>query len=68
MAKAFNKYVAGKVNFTYMRGTEWHANYDDKTRQGEIEILLYDGINVYGDEVQIWSYCLQPQNLFRCRQ
>jgi hypothetical protein len=21
MAKAFNKYVAGKINFTYMRGT-----------------------------------------------
>jgi hypothetical protein len=39
--KAFNKYVAGKVNFTYMRGTEWHAvNYDDKTRQGLIEIPL----------------------------
>jgi outer membrane receptor protein involved in Fe transport len=35
MAKAFNKYVAGKVNFTYMRGTEWHAvNYDDKTVAG----------------------------------
>ncbi len=53
MAKAFNKYVAGKVNFTYMRGTEWHAvNYDDKTRQGiDRNTINYDGINVYGDEV-----------------
>jgi outer membrane cobalamin receptor len=53
MAKAFNKYVAGKVNFTYMRGTEWHAvNYDDKTREGiDRNSIDYDGINVYGDEV-----------------
>ena len=53
MAKAFNKYVAGKVNFTYMKGTEWHAvNYDDKTRAGiDRNNINYDGINVYGDEV-----------------
>ncbi|RDI56629.1 TonB-dependent receptor domain-containing protein [Flavobacterium glaciei] len=53
MAKAFNKYIAGKANFTYMRGTEWHAvNYDDKTRQGiDRNTINYDGINVYGDEV-----------------
>jgi hypothetical protein len=53
MAKAFNNIFAGKVNFTYMRGTEWHAvNYDDKTRQGiDKNTINYDGINVYGDEV-----------------
>ena len=53
MAKAFNKYIAGKANFTYMKGTEWHAvNYDDKTRGGiDRNSLDYDGINVYGDEV-----------------
>jgi hypothetical protein len=53
MAKVFNKYVAGKVNFTYMRGTEWWAvNTDDKTRQGiDRSDINYDGINVYGDEV-----------------
>jgi hypothetical protein len=53
MAKAFNKYIAGKANFTYMRGTEWHAvNYDDKTREGvNRNTLDYDGINIYGDEV-----------------
>ena len=53
MAKAFNKYFAGKANFAYMRGTEWHAvNYDDKTRMGvDRNSIDYDGINVYGDEV-----------------
>ncbi|MGZ9677362.1 TonB-dependent receptor domain-containing protein [Flavobacterium sp. GNP001] len=53
MAKAFNKYVAGKANFAYMKGTEWHAvNYDDKTRMGvDRNSIDYDGINVYGDEV-----------------
>lgn len=53
MAKAFNKYFAGKANFAYMRGTEWHAvNYDDKTRGGvDRNSIDYDGINVYGDEV-----------------
>ncbi|QIH39097.1 TonB-dependent receptor [Flavobacterium sp. Sr18] len=53
MAKAFNKYIAGKANFAYMRGTEWHAvNYDDKTIAGRDRTHYgYDGINVYGDEV-----------------
>lgn len=53
MAKAFNKYVAGKANFAYMKGTEWHAvNYDDKTRMGvDRNTIDYDGINIYGDEV-----------------
>lgn len=53
MAKAFNKFVAGKANFAYMKGTEWHAvNYDDKTRMGiDRNTIDYDGINVYGDEV-----------------
>jgi carbohydrate-selective porin OprB len=48
MAKAFNKYVAGKVNFTYMRGTEWHTvNYDDNTSRIDRNTINYDGINVY---------------------
>ena len=53
MAKKFNKYFAGKANFTYMRGTEWWAvNTDDKTRQGVDRITTdYNGVNVYGDEV-----------------
>ncbi|WP_300978759.1 TonB-dependent receptor [Flavobacterium sp.] len=53
MAAVFSPKLAGKVNFTYMRGTEWHAtNYDDKTRPGlDRSNYGYDGINVYGDEV-----------------
>lgn len=53
MAKAFSSKLAGKVNFSYMRGTEWHAvNYDDKTRDGvDRNTINYDGINIYGDEV-----------------
>ena len=53
MAHAFSSKLAGKVNFTYMRGTDWYAtNYDDKTRAGiDRSNVNYDGINVYGDEV-----------------
>ena len=53
MAHAFSSKLAGKVNFTYMRGTDWYAtNYDDKTRSGiNRSNVSYDGINVYGDEV-----------------
>ncbi len=53
IAHAFNKYFAAKANFTYMRGTDWHAtNYDDKTNAGrDRSHVNYDGINVYGDEV-----------------
>ena len=52
MAHAFSSKLAGKVNFTYMRGTDWHAtNYDDKTVAGRDRTHYgYDGINVYGDE------------------
>lgn len=53
MAAVFSPKLAGKANFTYMRGTEWYAtNYDDKTRAGiDRSNYGYDGINVYGDEV-----------------
>jgi outer membrane cobalamin receptor len=53
MAGVFSPKFAAKANFTYMRGTEWHAvNYDDKTRAGiDRNNIGYDGINVYGDEV-----------------
>jgi hypothetical protein len=41
-----------------------------KTRQGLIEILHYDGINVYGDEVATnikeRSVALAAQNLIPC--
>jgi outer membrane cobalamin receptor len=53
MAHAFSPKLAAKANFTYMRGTDWHAtNYDDKTVVGrDRSHVNYDGINVYGDEV-----------------
>src|SRR3970040_683182 len=48
MAHAFSSKLAGKVNFTYMRGTDWYAtNYDDKTVVGRDRSKVnYDGINV----------------------
>ena len=51
-AKAFNKYIAAKANFTYMAATDWYAtNYNDKTTEGiDRTSPNYDGINVYGDE------------------
>jgi outer membrane cobalamin receptor len=53
MAHAFTPKFAAKANFTYMKGTDWHAtNYDDKTTVGrDRNYYGYDGINVYGDEV-----------------
>ncbi len=58
MAHAFSPYIAGKVNFTYMRGTDWFAtNYDDKTNPGrDRSHQNYDGINVYGDEASVNLY------------
>jgi outer membrane receptor for ferrienterochelin and colicin len=53
MAHAFSSKLAAKANFTYMKGTDWHAtNYDDKITPGRTRSHYgYDGINVYGDEV-----------------
>ncbi|WP_299112563.1 TonB-dependent receptor [uncultured Winogradskyella sp.] len=54
MAHKFNDKFAAKVNFGYLKGTDWFAtNYDDKdtpggTRESNIN---YDGVNVYGDNV-----------------
>jgi hypothetical protein len=63
MAKAFNKYVAGKVNFHIHERNRWHAvNYDDKTVAGRDRSHYgYDGINVYGDEVS----CLLAHLLYK---
>ena len=50
----FSEKFAAKVNFGFLRGTDWFAtNYDDKdtpggTRESNIN---YDGVNVYGDNV-----------------
>jgi hypothetical protein len=36
MAHAFSPKLAGKANFTYMRGTDWYAtNYDDPLKRQE---------------------------------
>jgi outer membrane receptor protein involved in Fe transport len=54
MSHKFNDKFAAKVNFGYLKGTDWFAtNYDDKdmpggTRESNIN---YNGVNVYGDEV-----------------
>lgn len=54
MAYKFSEKFAAKVNFGYLKGTDWYAtNYDDKdmpggTRESNIN---YDGVNIYGDNV-----------------
>jgi outer membrane receptor protein involved in Fe transport len=52
-AHKFNDYFAAKANFTFMKGTEWHAtDYNDKTVEGrDRSHHNYNGMNVYGDEV-----------------
>lgn len=51
-AKKFSDYFAAKANFTYMKGTEWHAtDYTDKEFAGrDRSHHNYNGMNVYGDE------------------
>ncbi|WP_419212911.1 TonB-dependent receptor [Maribacter sp. X9] len=52
-AHKFSEKFAGKVNFGYLKGTDWAATSEvdkfDPTRTRAD--LNYDGINVYGDEV-----------------
>ncbi|MEP2278228.1 TonB-dependent receptor [Maribacter sp.] len=52
-AHKFSDKFAAKVNFGYLKGTDWAAtNVDDRnTPGGTRDNLNYDGINVYGDEV-----------------
>ena len=52
-AHKFSEKFAGKINFGYLRGTDWAATSEvDKTTVGGTRAdLNYDGINVYGDEV-----------------
>ena len=53
-AHKFSDHVAVKVNFGYLKGTDWWANnttdINDPSRTRENNIN-YNGINVYGDEV-----------------
>ncbi|WP_437369444.1 TonB-dependent receptor [Maribacter litoralis] len=52
-AHKFSDKFAAKVNFGYLKGTDWAANNtDDKiVTGGTRDNLNYDGVNVYGDEV-----------------
>ncbi|WP_282148732.1 TonB-dependent receptor [Algibacter lectus] len=52
-AYKFSNKFAAKVNFGYLKGTDWAAvNEDDKTNIGGTRANIdYDGVNVYGDEV-----------------
>ncbi|WP_308991550.1 TonB-dependent receptor [Mariniflexile litorale] len=48
----FNNKFAAKINFGYLKGTDWAANSKvDKTNIGGTRANTdYDGVNVYGDE------------------
>ena len=53
-AKAFGDKFAVKVNFSYLRGTDWFAvsEQDLDTPGGTRESNVnFDGLNIYGDEV-----------------
>ncbi|MBA6152125.1 TonB-dependent receptor [Gelidibacter maritimus] len=53
MAYKFSDYFAAKVNFGWLKGTDWTANnYDGKPGGGATRASIdYDGYNIYGDEV-----------------
>ncbi len=58
-AKAFNNKFAFKVNFSYMKATDWLGN-DYRTDRNNPESTTdlsgtknFDGLNLYGDETQI---------------
>ncbi len=54
MAHAFSDKFAGKVSFSYLRGTDWvAADKQDLANPGATRESDpgYDGLNVYGDEV-----------------
>ena len=53
MAYKFSDKFAAKVNFGYLKGTDWAAtSEEDKLNRGLTRADIdYDGINVYGDEV-----------------
>ncbi|WP_026997927.1 TonB-dependent receptor domain-containing protein [Flectobacillus major] len=59
-AKAFNNKIAFKVNFAYIRAKDWEStNYTNLNVGGNADPSRglgtrtdYDGMNVYGDEIQ----------------
>ncbi|PWK20389.1 TonB-dependent receptor [Xanthomarina spongicola] len=52
-AAKFSDKFAAKVNFGWLKGTDWYANnYQGKPGTGDTRASVgYDGYNVYGDEV-----------------
>jgi len=58
-AYKFSNKFAGKVNFGYLKGTDWAANNIEGLDENNLGVLgrtrandiAYNGINVYGDEV-----------------
>lgn len=53
IAHKFSDKFAAKVNFGWLKGTDWVANnYQGKPGTGDTRAsLAYDGYNIYGDEV-----------------
>lgn len=54
LAHKFSDKFAAKVNFGYLKGTDWAATSEvDKNQVGGTRAnnINYDGVNVYGDEV-----------------
>ncbi len=53
MAYKFTDHFAAKVNFGWLKGTDWTANnYAGKPGSGDTRASIgYDGYNIYGDEV-----------------
>ncbi len=53
IAHAFSDKFAGKVNFAYLRGTDWFATSEVNVLNSATDRTdpNYDGLNVYGDEV-----------------
>ncbi|MCR9181919.1 MAG: TonB-dependent receptor [Flavobacteriaceae bacterium] len=53
VAKKFSDKFAAKANFSFLKGTDWHAvNEEDVLNPGrDRSHPNYDGLNVYGDEV-----------------
>ena len=53
MAYKFSSKFAAKINFGYLKGTDWAAvsKVDKTTVGGSRADLNYDGVNIYGDEV-----------------
>lgn len=62
----FSDKFAAKVNFGYLRGTDWFAtNYDDKNMPGGTREsnTNYDGVNVYGDNVTVNIKDIAPASI-----